>query len=46
MKRKETAILVRSLVIGTLALSAPTLAAEQIAKSGSFKTPSAFKGIE
>jgi hypothetical protein len=46
MKRKETAILVRSLVIGTLALSAPTLAAEQPAKSGSFKTASAFKGIE
>ena len=39
-------MLVRSLVIATLALITPTLAAEQIAKSGSFKAASAFKGIQ
>jgi hypothetical protein len=39
-------MLVRSLVIATVALTAPTLAAEQMAKSGNFKTASAFKGIE
>ena len=46
MKREETTMLVRSLVIATVALTAPTLAAEQMAKSGSFKSASAFKGIE
>ena len=39
-------MLVRSLLLATIALATPTLAAEQLAKSGSFKTPSAFKGIE
>ena len=39
-------MLLHSLVIATAALTAPTLAAEQTAKSGSFKTASAFKGIE
>jgi len=45
-EKEETTMLVRSLVIATVALITPTLAAEQMAKSGSFKTPSAFKGIE
>ena len=39
-------MLLRSLVISTMALTIPTLAAEQIVKSGNFKTASAFKGIE
>jgi hypothetical protein len=39
-------MLVRSLVIAAVALTTSTLAAEQMAKSGSFKTASAFKGIE
>ena len=39
-------MLLRSLVIATVALTAPTLAAAQTAKSGSFETASAFKGIE
>ena len=39
-------MLLRSLVIATVALASPTLAAEQMAKTGSFKTASAFKGIE
>ena len=39
-------MLVRSLLIATVALTTPTLAAEQMAKSGSFKAASAFKGIE
>jgi hypothetical protein len=39
-------MLVRSFVIVAVVLTTPTLAAEQMAKSGSFKTPSAFKGIE
>jgi hypothetical protein len=39
-------MLVRSLVIATVALTTSTLATEQMAKSGSFKTASAFKGIE
>jgi hypothetical protein len=46
MRRKETATLVRLLVIATVALTTPAVAAEQAAKSGSFKTASAFKGIE
>jgi hypothetical protein len=39
-------MLVRSFVIAAVVLSTPALAAEQMAKSGSFKAPSAFKGIE
>jgi hypothetical protein len=39
-------MLLRSLLIATVALASLTLAAEQIAKSGNFKTASAFKGIE
>ena len=39
-------MLVRSLLIATMTLATPTLAAEQMAKSGSFITASAFKGIE
>jgi hypothetical protein len=39
-------MLVRSVLIATLTLATPTLAAEQMAKSGSFITASAFKGIE
>jgi len=39
-------MLLRSLVVAKMALTAPTLAGEQMAKSGSFKTASAFKGIE
>ncbi len=39
-------MLIRSLVIAVVAFAAPALAAEQMAKSGSFKTASAFKGIE
>src|SRR5215472_13208780 len=39
-------MLLRSLLVATITLATPTLAAEQLAKSGSFKTPSAFKGIE
>ena len=39
-------MLVRSLLIATMTLATPTLAAEQMAKSGSFITVSAFKGIE
>ena len=46
MSREETIMLVRSFVIAAVVLSTPTLAAEQMAKSGSFKTSSAFKGIE
>jgi hypothetical protein len=46
MGRKEKPMLLRSLVIATVAFTAPTLAAEEMAKSGSFKTASAFKGIE
>lgn len=37
---------VRSLLIATMTLATPTLAAEQMAKSGSFITASSFKGIE
>ena len=39
-------MLVRSLLIATMTLATPTLAAEQMAKSGSFITASSFKGIE
>ena len=39
-------MLVRSVLIATLTLATPTLAAEQMAKSGSFITASGFKGIE
>ena len=39
-------MLVRSLLIATMILATPTLAAEQMAKSGSFITASSFKGIE
>ena len=39
-------MLVRSLLIAAVALTTPTFAAEQLAKSGSFKAPSVFKGIE
>src|ERR1700726_595331 len=46
MRREETTMLVRSFVIAAVALTTPTLAAEQMAKSGSFKAPSVFKGIE
>ena len=39
-------MLVRSVLIVTIILATPTLAAEQMAKSGSFITASSFKGIE
>jgi hypothetical protein len=45
-RREEIAMLVRSVFIATLTLATPTLAAEQMAKSGSFITASSFKGIE
>jgi hypothetical protein len=39
-------MLVRSVLIATITVGTPTLAAEQMPKSGSFITASGFKGIE
>ena len=39
-------MLLRSIAIAALAVATPALGAEQIAKSGSFKTLAPFKGIE